>query len=358
MSQTQGTTIPHPIQELYIGLDLHKKSWQVCIYTRSGEHKTFTQDPDPETLARYLHRHFPGATSHVAFEAGYGGFMPHRALEQFGIDCMVVHPADVPTTDKEQRRKSDPRDARKLARSLRGGELDPIYVPSDTAIGDRALVRLRSQLVRNQTRTKNRIKGFLAFFGIAIPAPWAGRTWSRPLLRWMASLEFAVPTAHQTLAGLLATLELERQQILQVTRQIRTLSRTPRYAARMQLLRSVPGIGAVSAMIWLTELVDIHRFPTFDHLCSYVGLVPGKPSSADREPPGTLDHRGNPRLRTLLIENSWMAKQKDPVLLARYEHLTRRMVGKNAIIRIGRILLRRMRAVLLTHHPYEYGRAQ
>ena len=104
-------------QDIFIGLDVHKKSWTVSVYTQEFEHKTFNQPADPHVLARYLHRHFPGARYRCVYEAGYFGFWIHDALQVLGIDCIVIHPADVPVTDKERRRKNDRVDCRKLART-------------------------------------------------------------------------------------------------------------------------------------------------------------------------------------------------------------------------------------------------
>ena len=125
----------------------------------------------------------------------------------------------------------------------------------------------------------------------------------------------------------------------------------------MKYLASIPGIGIISAMIWTTELIDIHRFRRFDHLTSYMGLVPWEHSSGERSATAGLDCRGNRRLRTLLIENSWAAMRKDPGLMSSYYELTKRMHGNKAIIRIARKLLRRIRYVLIHQTLYEMGLA-
>jgi hypothetical protein len=74
------------------------------------EHSTFTQLPDPSVLVNYLTRNFPGATYHAVYEAGYSGFWIHDQLRGKGIDCIVVNPADIPTTDKERTGKTDKAD--------------------------------------------------------------------------------------------------------------------------------------------------------------------------------------------------------------------------------------------------------
>jgi len=110
-------------QHVFIALDVHKRSWVVAIVTEQTDFKTFTQPPEVRLLVSYLHRHFPGATYHCVYEAGYCGYWICEQLRAHGIDCIVINPADVPTTDKEKKHKTNKVDARKLARSLRNASL-------------------------------------------------------------------------------------------------------------------------------------------------------------------------------------------------------------------------------------------
>ncbi len=172
-------------QHIYIGLDVHKKNWSVCILTHHFEHKTFSQPPDPSVLANYLKRNFPGAIYHAVYEAGYSGFWIHDQLREKGIECIVVNPADVPTKDKERKGKRDKVDCRKLARSHRNGELEGIYVPTRLIIEDRSLLRTRRNMVKKQTRCKNQIKSMLAFYGIHLPTDIVHRNWSSKFIKWL-----------------------------------------------------------------------------------------------------------------------------------------------------------------------------
>ena len=128
-------------QHVFVGLDVHKNSWMVAIVTEQMDFKTFTQPPSAKHLVSYLHRNFPHATYHCVYEAGYCGYWIHDQLRAYGIDCIVINPADVPTSDKEKKHKTNKVDARKLARSLRNGDLQALYVPSRAALEDRTLVR-------------------------------------------------------------------------------------------------------------------------------------------------------------------------------------------------------------------------
>jgi len=132
--QKQGTKINFNGQNIYVGIDTHLKSWKVALYHDEIALKTFSQDPDPKLLVNHLRKNYPNANYQCAYEAGFSGFWLQKALTKQGIKCIVVNPADVPTTDKEKKFKTDKRDCRKIARSLRNKELDAIYVPSDEGL--------------------------------------------------------------------------------------------------------------------------------------------------------------------------------------------------------------------------------
>lgn len=334
-------------QNIFTGLDVHRKSWQVTICTETFEHKTFTQPPDPKKLVAYLERVFPKANYFAVYEAGFSGFWACDELNQMGVNCTVVHPGDVPTTDKDRRRKTDSRDSRKLAKQLRSGALDAIHIPSVSQRDDRGLIRQRKTVSKDAARAKVRIKHFLHFHGINIPDRFGNTYWSANFVRWISQRKLDSENGRSTLLSLLRQYEYQRKEISFLNTEIRSLSRTPPFAANVAYLLSVPGIGRLSAMIWLTELGDINRFKCFDRLCSYVGLVPLQHSSGETERSGGLDHRGNKILRTLLIENAWVAVRSDPELISVYHQYIRRMKGQMAIIRIARKLLARIRYVLI-----------
>ena len=203
----QNTRLDFTGQEIYVGLDIGKKSWRVTILTKGFEHKTFSQPPKPEALVGYLHKHFPGARYLCVYEAGYFGFWIHDALRQQGVECIVTHPADVPTKDKERHNRNDKVDARKLARNLRNGELTALYVPERRALEARSLVRTRMGMVKKQTRCKNQVKALLSQYGYTIPDGMSGSHWSRRFIDWLASLSFESESGKQALHALLEELK-------------------------------------------------------------------------------------------------------------------------------------------------------
>ena len=131
---------------IHVGIDTHLKSWKVAIALEHNLQKVFSQEPDPEILANHLHRHYPNAEYYCVYEAGFCGFWIHEKLEQLGIRCEIVNAADVPTTDKEKRQKTDRRDCRKLVRCLCNGELEFIHIPAKQLQHDRSVVRARYKI--------------------------------------------------------------------------------------------------------------------------------------------------------------------------------------------------------------------
>jgi transposase len=339
-------------QPIYAGLDVHKKSWSVSIFTKHGEYKSFSQPPQVETLAHYLRHHFPGALYYAVYEAGYCGFWIHDQLVKEGVHCMVVNPADVPTKNKEQRRKRDRVDCRKLARGLRNNELEGIYVPPRAKLEDRSLIRTRLSMGRKQSRCKNQIKSMLLFYGVEIPEEKEMGHWSRRFIQWIEGIRMERASGDLALKFHLEELSHLRQILAELNRALLALSRTEEYRPGVSLLRTVPGISTLTAMILLLELGEITRFRSIDQLCSYVGLIPDTQSSGEKEQVGGVTQRRHSHLRWLLIEASWVGVRKDPALMEAFDQYGKRMRKSKAIIKIARKLLNRVRYVLKNQAEY------
>jgi transposase len=336
-------------QTIYIGIDVHKTSWTVSIVSEHVSHKSFTQPPEVSVLVKYLHRTFPGATYRAVYEAGYSGFWLHDQLQQHGITCMVVNPADVPTNNKEKRRKSDKVDCRKLAQRLRSHELKAIYVPTQAQMEDRGLVRTRKAMVRKQTRCKNQIISLLFLYGISIPEI---KRWSGRFINQLQHIRLQTASGQMSLEIHLKELTSLRHIIATLNRAILNLSKTQDYRDNMRLLRTIPGISTITAMTLLTELIDIHRFKSLDHLCCFVGLVPDTAASGDNQHVLGITTRQNKMLRSILIQAAWVATRKDPALMLTFNSLCVRMKKTKAIVRIARKLLSRVRFVLKSQQGY------
>lgn len=125
-------------QKIYVGIDVHLKSWSVTVLTEHLHHKTFTQPSSASTLIHYLTHNIPGGMYQSAYEAGFSGLWAHYELIKMGVNNIVVNPVDVPSTQKELLQKTDRVDSGKLARSLRSGELTAIYIPAKRTLEARS----------------------------------------------------------------------------------------------------------------------------------------------------------------------------------------------------------------------------
>ncbi len=345
-------------QSIYVGIDCHKKNWTVSILGQEYEHKTMSQNPDPGILANYLKKNFPGALYKAVYEAGFNGFVPCRKLREAGIECYVAHAADVPTSHKEKVEKVDPVDSRKLARSLRSKEFKPIHIPEVWQEADRALIRQRFRMMKDLTRTKNRIRSIFFQFGIQIPERFTSaqtRSWSRNYMSWMEELIIENETLRHTITNYLDIGKIQRKELLVLNKQVRALSQTETYRHNFNLLIGIPGVGIITSMMFLVQIGDIKRFESLDDLCNYIGLVPSMHGSGDKTQTGKMVHRGRKELKILLIESAWESVRLDQVMMATFHRLTTRMNKYKAIIRIARKMLSRMRYILINQTPYQLG---
>ncbi len=352
--RVQSNKLDFTGQNIYVGFDVHLKNWKTTIMTDRLIHKTFSQPPQPEILHQYLVKNFPGGIYHSAYEAGFCGYWIHNKLKSLGINSIVVNPADVPTTDKDRDRKDDIRDSRKIAKALCNNELTPIYVPSLQTLEDRTLIRTRAMLVKDITRYKNRIKSFLYFHGIEIPDSFdkPGSHWSKHFTEWLESIEMTEKSGKESLNLLITSVEFLRLSLLKITKQIKELTRTAPYKESVDLLRSVPGIGIITSITLLTELEDINRFGNIDRLCGFIGLVPTKHSSGEKENTGDITKRGHSVLRSAIIESAWVAARIDPAMMMNYHLYCKRMKPNEAIVRIAKKLLCRINYVLKNKQTY------
>ena len=355
--QTYEKQLDFDGHEVYVGLDVHKKSWTISIMVDDIFHKRYSQDANPLTLAKYLSRNFPRGNYHSLYEAGFSGYWIHRDLEKLGIDSKIVSPADVPTTDKECKQKDDRRDSHKLVKALKNGDVEPIYIPEEKTIQDRMLIRTREALVKDLRRSKHRVKSMLYFNGVCIPECFESRSgyWSNKFLTWVEQLDMPEESGTIALQTHLNQVKNNRTQVLYLTRVILQLAKTDRYNDLVILLRTIPGIGVLTAMKILTELETILRFKNLNKLCAYIGLIPMTKSSGEKEVVGDITVRGHDILREAFIESAWMAIRKDPALLLKFRELQRRMEPNQAIVRIAKKLVIRTAYVLRHNEPYEMG---
>lgn len=333
---------------IYMGIDLHKKSWHVTAIVEDEVVFSGSMPPDPEHFFKFLKR-FSHNPITVVYEAGCFGFWLHELLMESGIECTVTPPSLVPV-ESGNRVKTDRRDSRKLAYLFSKGLLKEVWVPSPKQLAHRQVIRRRRQLIGDRVRVQHRITSELCFFGMPFSKP-RGQ-WSENFKRWLETVRFEDPYQQQSFNHLLEEYDYLCQLINQQSRLLEQLASTELYAKQVELLRTVSGIGPITAMEILLELGDITRFTRGDQLAAYVGLTPSQYSSADKIRMGRITKTGNASLRRTLTEASWRAIKKDLVLLTAFENLRLRCGKKRAIIAIARRLILRARRILLDQKPY------
>lgn len=339
---------------IYVGIDIHLKSWKITIHTDEFELKTFSQEPNAALLVKHLKLNYPGANIKCVYEAGFSGFWLQRELEKNGINCIVAHPADIPTMDKEKKQKSDKIDSRKLARSLKNDEIEGIFIPSIELQEARSLIRGRVKIVADLVRIKNRIKFLLMQYGIVLENH-KNQNWSKKYISELKKVKLQTTAGQYSLEAYINELGFLDQQRKDLDKAIKDLGATSFFKQQVQLLIKVPSIGINTAMTFLSEIGDIKRFKTLDQLCCYFGLIPNTHSSGEKDNVGRNTRRGNKYLKHKIIECAWVAIRKDPGLLMYYKKQISRMENNKAIIKVAKKLLNRIKLVLTKKVDYQVG---
>jgi transposase len=341
---------------IFCALDAHKKSWRINTRDKDFELEDYSQDPCPENLYKHLRSRYPGAKYKIAYEAGFCGFGIQRSLSKYGdVECIVVNAADVPTSDKEKKRKTDKIDARKIGRELSKGSLAGIYIPDPVMEHGRSLVRQRTRLVQDQTRCKNRIWHLLMFSGLKLDAERPKQYWSKRFIESLRKLPLTDDGLKQTLEIAVDEYLAVRVLVLKATMFMRQLSVQSLFQPLQKLLQTIPGIGLINAMITHTEIMDMKRYPRLDALCNDVGIVPDTEDSGDTKKEKGITHRCNHYLRPAIVESSWTIIRKDPAMLMKYKQYCQHMAENKAIIKIAKHLLARIRYVWLQQKEYVIG---
>ncbi len=339
-------------QKVYIGIDVHLKQWNVSIIQGGSIRKPFQQSPDALTLFHHLQRHFPDMEYYSAYESGFCGCTAHYELKALGIENIIFNAADISQTHKEKVRKTDGVDSAKIARSLSHGELRCIHIPPQWRLDDRNLIRLRSTQVSDLKRMKIRIRHFMHTNGIKIPQEFSSR-WTKAFINWIlersASLNNSTGESLRLMCQSLIKM-MDEHRVL--NRRLIELMKTERYCADYELLRTVPGIGAVTAITLLLECGDLADFKSAEAFCSFVGLVPDAYQSGEHNADCSMTRRRHRTLRYMLTECAWRAISRDSHLSGLYVHYTRRMAKPKAIVKIANKLAKIIKFVLKNKKAY------
>lgn len=336
-----------------VGIDMHKRSWRITALVEGDIVMAVTLGMPKYDSLKKLFAQFEGNTIRVVYEAGPGGFDLYDRLTVDGIECIVTPPSLIPT-ESGSRVKTDKKDSYKLAKLLESNMLKRVWVLSPEERAQRQLVRTRRQIVNHRSDVMRQIKSLLLFHSIEIPFS-SKQHWTRPFVKWLHELDFGDQYLNRSLKALVELFDYLSSEKKTLTKEVIQLAKEEKYAHKVRLLKSIPGIGGLSAIEILVEIQDISRFNTADELASYLGLTPSQYSSGERIRMGHITHAGNDRVRTTLVECSWIFIAKDSQMRRKYEKIKRRRGGKRAIIAVTRTLSARIRRLLLDKVPYQIG---
>jgi transposase len=252
----------------------------------------------------------PGALR-ACYEAGSCGFELHRLLASMGVACDVVAPSLIPRRAGE-RVKTDKRDASRLARLHRAGELTPIRVPSPSEEAVRDLVRARAALLADRKRAQQRITAMLLRHGRI----WRASSWTQAHERWIAGQRFDEPALAATFAHYRAALDTRRAELDAVEAELAPWAGREPLGPLVTRLGCYRGIAELTGLTLAAEVVDWRRFPSARAFMGFTGLVPAEYSSGDRVRRGSITKTGSGPARTALIEASWAYRHKPAIGVA------------------------------------------
>jgi len=264
-------------------LDVHARSIRLAAVRADELLEERTLPYEEQQLERLLRR-WPGVR--CCYEAGPTGFGLYRHLVERGIDCAVVAPGLVPRRPGD-RVKTDPREARKLARLHAGGLLESIYVPSAELEAVRDLVRAREDARLDRVRDRQRLSKFCLRQGRLLPTS----TWTVTRRKWLSAQRFEHAPAQITFDTYLHAVDLVDRRIEALETSIREAAEQSPWRALVARLRCLRGIDTLTALALVAEIGDFGRFRSAEEFMAFVGLVPSEHSSGEKAPP-RIDHQG------------------------------------------------------------------
>ena len=328
-----------------VGLDVHRNTISFCVLKPLERDPWVGQISNQSTQIRKLVQRVRGLGSsrvRSCYEAGPSGYALQRDLLAQGWECTVIAPSLTPLRPGDHV-KTDRRDARKLAELFRAGLLTEVHPPTADEEAVRDLCRCRDDARMDLTRARHRLTHFLLRRGLVF-GEGQQRGWSQRHRTWLTSLAFDRPSERIVFEDYLLAVEQREAQRAALDAELLAISQSDPWRERVGWLRCFRGIDTTNAMILLSELHDIRRFPSAPALMAFLGLVPSESSSGDRQRRGGITRAGNQHVRRTLIEASWNYRHKPRV----GEELAKRRQGQPATMialadRAQRRLCRRFR---------------
>jgi len=305
----------------YGGMDVHQDSVVIAFFGESGNEPFLEKrlDNDKLKVKKFFAKWSQEYDLRCCYEASSCGYVMQRWLAEMGVSCEVVAPSLIPRRPGD-RVKTDRRDAKKLARLYRAGELVAVRVPSEAEESVRGLVRCRETMQREVKRSRHYVLKFVSLRGLS----WKdGTNWTQKHWRYLRSLSFEGPDA-TAWREYLTLLEYKLTRLEELDRQIEQIAFSEAYKDAVGYLRCFRGIDTQTAMVVISELGDLRRFASPGKAASYVGLVPGRDQSGESSRNCGITKAGNSRCRRVLIEAAWHYAYQ-PALS---ESLKKRQIGQ------------------------------
>jgi len=339
-----------------VGLEDSKKSWKLCVRCNGVVAHETSMPAQYDNLRNYFYNKFPKCTITVIYEAGFRGFNLFDHLTDDEWNCVVTPPHTV-TEEKCTRQKNDRIDCRRLAKNLENNDYKSCFVHDKQHREDRQVSRFYGQIQKDIVRTCNRIRRLLEFHGLDQqfnPGRWTEKQY-RVLHSRLDSFGLS-DSLHYCLEMQLTELGRLRKKKKEVTKKLLALSRHTRYHETVRILESVPGIGILTAIRLALEWGNMERFKRKESFSKFTGLIPSDYSTGETDHKGHITKQGNRGVRAWLVESSWIAIRKDPVLQDKFQRVLRHSGSKKkAIVAVAHKLAIRLRALLLTGQEYEIG---
>ena len=296
----------------YLGLDGHAATIAIATL-EDGQEKPEIREiaNEPAAIRKAIKRIEKDRRLRCCYEAGPCGYVLHRQLTAMGIECQVIAPSLIPQKPGD-RVKTDRRDAAKLARLLRAGELTPIGVPTEDQEAVRDLVRAREAMRCARTDARHRLTKFLLRHGHRYHAS----NWTHPFWAWVNHVTFTHPDLTKTRQVYVEmVLQLDRQ-IEDLDKHIETVAQREPFCSMVARLSCLRGISTLAAMVIVSEVYDLRRFATARQFMAFLGVVPSEHSSGQKQRRGGITKTGNSRVRRILVEAAW-AYRRSPMVRSR-----------------------------------------
>lgn len=291
----------------YVGLDVHKDTIAVAVALPGRAEPVYRGEiaHQRKAVAKWLQRlsaEFEGLLLLFCYEAGPCGYGLYRQLVAAGHDCQVVAPSLIPKKAGE-RIKTDRRDALKLSRLLRAGELTVVWVPDAEQEAMRDLTRARDDMKSQERKARQQLNAFVLRQGQHWPS---GKTrWTQAHFNWLESIRFEQPWLQIVLQEYIDAVKAATQRVDGLTDQLLRALPGWSMAPVVEALVALRGIDTLAATVILAELGDISRFDSPKQLMAYLGLVPSEHSSGGRRRQGAITLTGNSHARRMLVECAW-----------------------------------------------------